>query len=83
MQVFRFSAHYICLVLWMLTKKHISALVYVAITVIMLFGVQQSEQSCSVQVVSRSQTAFSSFTFGLAVQGDYITLTYQRAFSVL
>ena len=30
-------------------KKHISALVHVAITFIMLFGVQQLERSCSVQ----------------------------------
>ena len=30
-------------------KKHISALVYVAITFIMLVGVQQLERSCNVQ----------------------------------
>ena len=33
----------------MLTKKHIPALVYVAIMFIMLFGMQQLEKSCSVQ----------------------------------
>ena len=31
-------------------KKHIPALVYMAITFIMLFGVQQLERSCSVQI---------------------------------
>ena len=44
-----FLAHYICLVLWMTMKKHISALVYMAIAFIMLFGVQQLERSCSLK----------------------------------
>ena len=48
-RVFWFFACYFCLILRMLTKKHISAFVYVAITFIMLFGVQQLEKSCSVQ----------------------------------
>ena len=30
-------------------KKHISALIYLAITFIILVGVQQSERSCNVQ----------------------------------
>ena len=30
-------------------KKHLSALVYVAVMIIMLFGVQRLERSCSVQ----------------------------------
>ena len=48
-RVFRFLACYLCLIIWMLTKKHISALVYMTITFIMLFGVQQLERSCSLQ----------------------------------
>ena len=50
-QVFRFLVCYVCLVLWMPMKKHILAIVYVvvAIMLIMLFGVQQLERSCSVQ----------------------------------
>ena len=47
------------LVLWILTKKHISALVYVAITFIMLFGVQQLERSCSVQGNAKDRYAIS------------------------
>ena len=47
--MFRFLVFYICSVPWMLTKKHISALVYVTITFIMLFGVQQLDRSYSVQ----------------------------------
>ena len=34
-------------------KKHISALVYVAITFIMLFGMQQLERSCIVPIESQ------------------------------
>ena len=49
MRVFRFLVRHICLVLWMMMKKHISALVCVAITFIMLLGVQQLEKSYSVQ----------------------------------
>ena len=50
-QVFRFLVCYVCLVLWMPMKKHILAIVYVAVAImlIMLFGVQQLERSCSVQ----------------------------------
>ena len=35
-RMFRFLERYICLVLWMLIKKHISAIVYMAITYIKL-----------------------------------------------
>ena len=48
-RIFRFSVCYICLVLWMQTMKHTSALVYMAITFIILFGVQKLERSYSVQ----------------------------------
>ena len=71
--VFRYSVCYICLALQILTKKHISALVYMAIIFAMLFGVQQQcakkmgmqrTSRCNLHPIrSRCSRALSSIDF--------------------
>ena len=59
------------------TKKHISALVYMAITSIMLFGVEQLERSCSVQTeVGMQRTDMQSPSYDVRCSRALISIDF-------